>query len=97
MTAAGIDCSGLIHMAFRRTGVLVPRDSWQQAQAGVEIAEKDLRPGDIVCYEGHTAFWVAPGRILHASGRAGIACVLEEDEPDELRTSFLSFRRLVTD
>jgi cell wall-associated NlpC family hydrolase len=97
MTAAGIDCSGLIHMAFRRTGVLVPRDSWQQAQAGVEIAEKDLRPGDIVCYEGHTAFWLAPGRILHATGRAGVECVVEEDEPEELRTSFLSFRRLVTD
>ena len=97
MTEAGIDCSGLIHMAFRRTGVLVPRDSWQQAQAGVEIVEKDLRPGDIVCYEGHTALWVAPSRILHATGRAGVESVVEEDEPEQLRTSFLTFRRLVGD
>jgi cell wall-associated NlpC family hydrolase len=97
MTAAGIDCSGLIHMSFRRLGVLVPRDSRQQAEAGIEVAETDLRPGDIVCYEGHTAFWVAPGRILHATGRAGVASVVEEHEPEQLRTSFLSFRRLVTD
>ena len=97
MTAAGIDCSGLIHMAFRRLGVLVPRDSWQQAEAGVEVAEEDLRPGDVVCYEGHTAFWVAPGRVLHATARPGIASVVEEDEPEELRTSFRSFRRVVTD
>ena len=97
MTAAGIDCSGLIHMAFRRLGVLVPRDSWQQAEAGVEVAEEDLRPGDIVCYEGHTAFWVAPGRILHATGRVGVASVVEEDESEELRASFLSFRRLGAD
>jgi len=33
MTAEGIDCSGLIHMSFRRLGVLVPRDSWQQEAA----------------------------------------------------------------
>jgi hypothetical protein len=56
MTAEGIDCSGLIHMSFRRLGILVPRDSWQQEEAGVEVAEHDLRPGDLVCYEGHTTF-----------------------------------------
>jgi cell wall-associated NlpC family hydrolase len=97
MTADGIDCSGLVHMSFRRLGVLVPRDSWQQERAGVDVAEHDLRPGDLVCYEGHTAFWVARGRILHATDRAGLGCVLEEPEPPELRTSFRSYRRLVTD
>jgi cell wall-associated NlpC family hydrolase len=84
-------------MSFRRIGILVPRDSWQQEEAGVEVAEHDLQPGDLVCYEGHTAFWVAPGRILHATGRAGVARVLEEPEPRELRTSFHSYRRLVTE
>jgi hypothetical protein len=97
ITAEGIDCSGLIHMSFRRLGILVPRDSWQLEEAGVEVAEHDLRPGDLVCYEGHTAFSVAPGRILHATGRAGVARVLEEPEPRELRTSFRSYRRLVTE
>ena len=58
--AEGIDCSGLIHMSFRRLGILVPRDSSQQEEAGAELAEHDLRPGDLVCYEAHTAFWVAP-------------------------------------
>ena len=94
MTAEGIDCSGLIHMSFRRLGVLVPRDSWQQEAAGAVVAEQDLRPGDLVCYESHTAFWVAPGRILHATGREGIACVLEEDEPHELRARFRRYGRL---
>jgi cell wall-associated NlpC family hydrolase len=68
MTAAGIDCSGLVHMAFRRLGILVPRDSWQQEEAGAEVAEDDLRPGDLACYDGHVAFWLGV-RILHASGR----------------------------
>src|SRR5690349_2563758 len=34
MTAAGIDCSGLVHMSFRATGRLVPRDADQQEDAG---------------------------------------------------------------
>ena len=93
MTERGIDCSGLVHMAFRRLGVLVPRDSWQQEEAGEEVPENDLRPGDLVCYENHVAFWLGEGRILHASGREGVECVLEEPEPDELFTKRRSCRR----
>ena len=96
MTERGIDCSGLVHMAFRRLGVLVPRDSGQQEEAGVEIATDDLRPGDLVCYEDHVAFWLGEGRILHASGRKGVECVLEEPEPDELFAKRRSCRLFVT-
>jgi cell wall-associated NlpC family hydrolase len=89
MTAAGIDCSGLVHMAFRGCGRLVPRDADQQEEAGERLSETDLRPGDLVTYgpsEGadHIAFWVGDGRILHATGREGVDCVVEESEPSEL-------------
>jgi gamma-D-glutamyl-L-lysine dipeptidyl-peptidase len=94
MTERGIDCSGLVHMAFRRLGVLVPRDSWQQEEAGEEVAEAELRPGDLVCYDGHIAFWLGQGRILHASGRAGVQRVLEEPEPPELASRRRGYRRL---
>jgi cell wall-associated NlpC family hydrolase len=33
MSERGIDCSGLIHMSWRRLGRLVPRDAVQQAVA----------------------------------------------------------------
>jgi cell wall-associated NlpC family hydrolase len=90
MTSAGIDCSGLVHMAFRGCGRLVPRDADQQEEAGEKLAETDLRPGDLVTYgppEGadHIAFWVGDGRILHATGREGVDSVVEEEEPPELR------------
>src|SRR5205085_710866 len=39
MTDRGIDCSGLVHMAFRRLGKLVPRDADQQEEAAVEVHE----------------------------------------------------------
>jgi cell wall-associated NlpC family hydrolase len=90
MTAGGIDCSGLVHMAFRACGRLVPRDADQQEEAGKRLTEPDLRAGDLVTYgppahADHIAFWVGGGRILHATGRQGVDCVVEEEEPPELR------------
>jgi gamma-D-glutamyl-L-lysine dipeptidyl-peptidase len=93
MTERGIDCSGLIHMAFRRLGILVPRDSWQQEAAGEPVAEADLRPGDVICYEGHTALWAGEGRILHAFGHEGVSRVVEEAEPADLAARRRSIRR----
>ena len=34
LTRRGIDCSGLVHIAFRLAGRLVPRDAWQQEAVG---------------------------------------------------------------
>jgi cell wall-associated NlpC family hydrolase len=89
MTERGIDCSGLVHMGFRATGRLVPRDADQQEDAGVPV--DDLRPGDLVTYgepdaaADHVAFWVGDGRILHATRRDGVDGVVEEPEPAYLR------------
>ena len=90
MTERGIDCSGLVHMAHRRVGRLVPRDADQQAAAAEPVPAGEERPGDLVVYgepgnEHHVAFWLGGGRILHATGREGIDRVVEEDEPAELR------------
>jgi cell wall-associated NlpC family hydrolase len=88
MTERGIDCSGLVHMAFRRSGVTVPRDADQQEEAALVIEASDLRSGDLITYgderADHIAFWTGNGRILHATGRDGVACVVEEPEPESL-------------
>jgi cell wall-associated NlpC family hydrolase len=89
MTEAGIDCSGLVHMSFRATGRLVPRDADQQEDAGAP--SDDPQPGDLVTYgdpgkrADHIAFWLGDGRILHSTGREGVDGVVEEEEPAALR------------
>jgi cell wall-associated NlpC family hydrolase len=100
MTSAGIDCSGLVHMAFRACGRLVPRDADQQEEAGESLSEADLRAGDLITYgppEGaadHIAFWIGGGRILHSTQRDGVDGVVEEEEPAELRERRRSLVRL---
>jgi cell wall-associated NlpC family hydrolase len=95
MTERGIDCSGLVHMSFRRVGRLVPRDADQQARFGVEVASP--KPGDLVVYGDpvdHIAFWLGNGRILHSTGREAGIGVVEEPEPAELfarRSGFVRF------
>jgi len=87
MTERGIDCSGLVHMAYRRLGRLVPRDADQQEEAAVEVG--DLRPGDLITYGepvDHIAFWLGEERILHATGRENGIGVVEEVEPEYLRS-----------
>ena len=92
MSERGIDCSGLVHMSYRRLGRLVPRDADQQEDAGVEVAEP--RPGDLVTYgepgkpADHIAFWLGDGRILHSTGREDGIGVVEEPEP-----AYLAARR----
>jgi cell wall-associated NlpC family hydrolase len=99
MTVEGIDCSGLVHMSFRATGRLVPRDADQQEEAGERIQGGDLRPGDLVTYgdersADHVAFWLGRGRILHSTQRDGVDGVVEEDEPEELRSRRRAIFRL---
>ena len=90
MTEHGIDCSGLVHMSYRSLGRLVPRDADQQEEAGTPVAEADLRSGDLITYGDdrttHVAFWLGDGRILHSTERDDANGVLEEPEPDDLKT-----------
>jgi hypothetical protein len=99
MTSAGIDCSGLVHMAFRACGQLVPRDAEQQEEDGVPLREEALQRGDLITYGSptaadHIAFWLGSGRILHSTRRDGVDGVVEEDEPAELRRQRRALVRL---
>ena len=83
LTERGIDCSGLVHMAYRRLGRILPRDAHEQEAAATPLEESQLRPGDLVCFgprerAHHIAFWLGNGRILHATSRQGAGAVVEE-------------------
>ncbi|MBQ1022359.1 C40 family peptidase [Micromonospora sp. D93] len=61
LSAHGIDCSGLVHLAWRRFGVLLPRDADDQAVATTPLPLGAERPGDLY-------FFARPGRKIHHIG-----------------------------
>jgi cell wall-associated NlpC family hydrolase len=68
----GVDCSGLVHLAFRAAGVVVPRDADAQWAAASRIEPADARPGDLYFFarsDGfvyHVGFVTGGGAMLHA-------------------------------
>jgi gamma-D-glutamyl-L-lysine dipeptidyl-peptidase len=97
MTRRGIDCSGLVHMAYRRLGRVVPRDADQQEEAAELVEPSELRRGDLVTYGDehatHIAFWLGAGRILHSTGRDDANGVVEEQQPAELAATIRRYLR----
>ena len=48
MDRKGMDCSGLMCMAFKDIGVVLPHQASEQSKLGQSIKLKDLQPGDLV-------------------------------------------------
>jgi cell wall-associated NlpC family hydrolase len=72
-TSLGLDCSGLVQLAFAQCGKAVPRDSDMQ-EAGVGEALpvtpelSGLRRGDLVFWKGHVGLMRDAATLLHANG-----------------------------
>jgi cell wall-associated NlpC family hydrolase len=65
---AGFDCSGFVMYVYSRIGVALPHSSWMLWGVGKPIARTDLRPGDIVFFNGlgHVGIYVGHGRFIHS-------------------------------
>lgn len=71
-TAKGIDCSGLVQLAWAAAGVPLPRDSdLQLAALGADkdVDPADLARGDLVFFPGHVGIMADDRNIIHASRR----------------------------
>jgi cell wall-associated NlpC family hydrolase len=44
----GLDCSGLVQVAYRDMGVDLPRVTYDQVKVGQPVSQADLQPGDLV-------------------------------------------------
>jgi peptidoglycan DL-endopeptidase RipB len=70
----GFDCSGLMRYAFAGVGVLLPRFSGDQYNAGRHIPQDQARRGDLIFYGPgggqHVTMYLGNGQMLEASGSA---------------------------
>ena len=96
---AGFDCSGLVHYSYRQAGIVVPRDSPDQALAVTPVPLGTEEPGDLYFFardDGriyHVGFVSARGRMLHAPERDGSGRIVDEDLDDERRAHLVAAGR----
>ena len=64
----GFDCSGLVMSAWASAGVSIPRDTFEQWAALPHIPISEIKPGDLLYYNGigHVAMYVGGGMIIDA-------------------------------
>lgn len=55
----GADCSGFTQSVYRVYGYSIPRNSSSQRSAGREVSYEEAQPGDLICYAGHVAIYLA--------------------------------------
>lgn len=70
----GVDCSGLVALAYRAAGINLPRISYEQANSGKRVGINQLRAGDLVAWDNssrnpgadHIAIYIGNGEIIEA-------------------------------
>ncbi|MGW9244447.1 C40 family peptidase [Streptomyces sp. EN23] len=62
------DCSGLTQWAFAQAGVGISRTTYTQQNDGTRIGRSQLKPGDLVFFNGlsHVGFYAGNNQVLHA-------------------------------
>jgi cell wall-associated NlpC family hydrolase len=84
----GLDCSGLVGAVYGEEGLGMPRTALQQFGEGVPVAERDLRPGDLVFFRdtykrgiSHVGIFIGDGHFVHAAGHRRGVVVSELSRP----------------
>lgn len=71
-TPLGIDCSGLVSMAYLLNGIRIYRDSKPLEGFPIRpIPREKVKPGDLLYFPGHVAMALEEGDIIHSTGFAG--------------------------
>ena len=106
VTPLGVDCSGLVQTTFAARGVPLPRDAYQQADAGREVQLARAVPGDLLFFRGdrgdritHVAFLSDDDQLVHST--LGCGGVVREpwgprSRAASLRDKLVTVRRVET-
>lgn len=103
-TEAGMDCSGLICVAFEKENINLPRISRDMAKKGVLVSYKDIEAGDLVFFKTsrrnvitHVGLVVESKRgevkFIHSSTSAGV--IISSLNETYWKKAFAEVRRVI--
>jgi gamma-D-glutamyl-L-lysine dipeptidyl-peptidase len=101
-TPFGIDCSGLVQMAYRLKQIKLPRDAADQATQGEVVSLLDeALPGDLVFFDDeegnivHVGILADRSKALHASGYVRVDAIDHQGIYDGIREKYTHKLRLI--
>lgn len=98
-TPKGFDCSGYVQYVFKELGGKLTRTADTQAEEGIFVNQKQLKPGDLVfftTYEpgaSHVGIYAGNGQFWNASSSRGV--VLYNLSDNYWRTRYYGARRVL--
>lgn len=84
MSPVGIDCSGMVFLAFKQLDIILPRSSHEIATLGINITFDDIKKGDLLFFKtrsnkrkiDHVALVVEKDstdiKFIHATTKSGV-------------------------
>lgn len=100
----GTDCSGFTRLAYFSQGIILARDSSQQAKYGEPVDIRDmanLQKGDLLFFGrsadrvSHVGIYLGNGNFIHSSGRVHISSIIPGDPKHVPARIFISARRIL--
>jgi len=93
--STGFDCSGFVMYVYGRIGISLPHYVSWQYRYGRAVARSDLRPGDIVFFNGlgHNGIYIGGGRFVH-SPHTGDVVKISSIWDSWYRSTWVGARRL---
>ncbi|MGH4123009.1 MAG: NlpC/P60 family protein [Clostridium sp.] len=69
--STGFDCSGFTQYVYNHFGISVGRSTYDQINDGIQVAKKDLQPGDLVFFGNnnnphHAGIYVGNNNYIHS-------------------------------
>ncbi|WP_147566136.1 NlpC/P60 family protein [Clostridium tyrobutyricum] len=94
-TPKGFDCSGLVQYVYAHFKINIPRTSQAQFNVGKSIGKSNLKPGDLVFFEGvppgHVGMYIGDGKYIQAPKTGDVVKISILNA----RNDFVGARRIV--
>lgn len=62
-SSSGVDCSGLVQLAAKASGIDIPRTTYDQINVGQAVSKNNLQEGDLVFFRGSGGSASTPGHV----------------------------------
>lgn len=103
-TRSGMDCSGLITIAFQKENIELPRASREMATKGVSVSLKNIEKGDLIFFKtssrnviSHVGLVVEANRgevkFIHSSTQRGV--IISSLDEAYWKKAFVEVRRVI--